>query len=141
MQQTPDFDPATLAALLPDLAVPDPLRAAASVGLPRPDRMDFSGEDVHDVANRNGRAALSDVHGTWLVTIVSGSLSSVFVTAGACCAAAVVIVRPPRRRAATKLRIATRTLRARSTPKRSRLGVFTRVEITPRLNNLLFHVA
>ena len=45
------------------------------VGLPRPDRMDFSGEDVHDVANRNGRAALSDVHGTWLVTIVSGSLS------------------------------------------------------------------
>lgn len=46
-----------------------------TVGLPRPDRMDFSGEDVHDVANRNGRAALSDVHGTWLVTIVSGSLS------------------------------------------------------------------
>lgn len=45
------------------------------VGLPRPDRMDFSGDDVHDVVNRNGRAALSDVHGTWLVAIVSGGLS------------------------------------------------------------------
>ncbi len=49
--------------------------ATVIVGMPRPDRKDFAGEDVHEVANRNGRAALSDVHGTWLVTIVSGGLS------------------------------------------------------------------
>lgn len=30
---------------------------------------------VRDVAARHGRAALSDIHGTWLVAIVSGSLS------------------------------------------------------------------
>ncbi|CAN3129751.1 PucR family transcriptional regulator [Mycobacterium sp. smrl_JER01] len=49
--------------------------ATVVVGLPRPDRMDFTGDDVHEVANRNGRAALSDVHGTWLVAVVSGGLS------------------------------------------------------------------
>ena len=49
--------------------------ATVLVGLPRPDRLDLASDDVHDVANRNGRAALSDVHGTWLVTIVSGGLS------------------------------------------------------------------
>jgi DNA-binding PucR family transcriptional regulator len=37
--------------------------------------MDLASEDVHDVVTQNGRAALSDVHGTWLVAIVSGSLS------------------------------------------------------------------
>jgi DNA-binding PucR family transcriptional regulator len=32
-------------------------------------------QDVRDVATRHGRAALTDVHGTWLVAIVSGHLS------------------------------------------------------------------
>jgi DNA-binding PucR family transcriptional regulator len=48
--------------------------ATVIVGLPQPDRVDLTSEDVHDVVARNGRAALSDVHGTWLVAIVSGSL-------------------------------------------------------------------
>jgi DNA-binding PucR family transcriptional regulator len=51
-------------------------QATVIVGLPRPDRSDFAGEDVHDVASRHGRAAMSDVHGTWLVAIVSGGLSA-----------------------------------------------------------------
>ena len=50
--------------------------ATVIVGLPHPDRNDVSGEDVHEVASRHGRAALSDVHGTWLVAIVSGALSA-----------------------------------------------------------------
>ncbi|WP_460358776.1 PucR family transcriptional regulator [Mycobacterium sp. ZZG] len=49
--------------------------ATVIVGMPRPDRMEFAGDDVRDVAARNGRAALSDVHGTWLVAVVSGGLS------------------------------------------------------------------
>ncbi len=49
--------------------------ATVLVGLPRPGRLDVPADDVHDVAKRNGRAALSDVHGTWLVTIVSGGVS------------------------------------------------------------------
>lgn len=49
--------------------------ATVIVGLPQPDRSDLAGEDVHDVVARHGRAALSDVHGTWLVAIVSGALS------------------------------------------------------------------
>lgn len=49
--------------------------ATVVVGMPRPDRIDFASEDVHDVVTRHGRAALSDVHGTWLVAIVSGGLS------------------------------------------------------------------
>ncbi|SOJ55963.1 hypothetical protein MSIMFB_03441 [Mycobacterium simulans] len=32
-------------------------------------------QDVRDIAVRHGRAALTDVHGTWLVAIVSGHLS------------------------------------------------------------------
>lgn len=32
-------------------------------------------QDVRDTAARHGRAALTDVHGTWLVAIVSGQLS------------------------------------------------------------------
>src|SRR6476646_4378368 len=48
--------------------------ATVIVGLPQPDRIDLASDDVHDVVNRNGRAALSDVHGTWLVAIVSGPL-------------------------------------------------------------------
>jgi DNA-binding PucR family transcriptional regulator len=49
--------------------------ATVIVGMPRPDRVDLASEDVHGILNRNGRAALSDVHGTWLVAIVSGPLS------------------------------------------------------------------
>src|SRR3984893_3429679 len=40
--------------------------ATVIVGMPRPGRTDVASEDVHDVVNRHGRAALSDVHGTWL---------------------------------------------------------------------------
>ncbi len=49
--------------------------ATVIVGIPQPDRIDLASDDVHDVVDRHGRAALSDVHGTWLVTIVSGPLS------------------------------------------------------------------
>ncbi|KUI01460.1 PucR family transcriptional regulator [Mycolicibacterium acapulense] len=49
--------------------------ATVIVGLPQPDRIDLASDDVHDVVRRNGRAALSDVHGTWLVAIVSGAIS------------------------------------------------------------------
>ena len=49
--------------------------ATVIVGLPQPDRIDLASDDVHDVVDRNGRAALSDVHGTWLVAIVSGPLA------------------------------------------------------------------
>src|SRR3954454_8431981 len=49
--------------------------ATVVVGIPQPDRIDLASDDVHDVVYRHGRAALSDVHGTWLVTIVSGQLS------------------------------------------------------------------
>lgn len=49
--------------------------ATVVVGLPRPDQLEVVSQDVHHVANRHGRTALSDVHGTWLVTIVSGALS------------------------------------------------------------------
>src|SRR5439155_501952 len=48
--------------------------ATVIVGLPQQGRSDLSSDDVHDVVARNGRAALSDVHGTWLVAIVSGAL-------------------------------------------------------------------
>jgi DNA-binding PucR family transcriptional regulator len=49
--------------------------ATVIVGLPQPDRTDLTSEDIHDVVKRHGRTALSDVHGTWLVAIVSGALS------------------------------------------------------------------
>ncbi|MEZ0338561.1 PucR family transcriptional regulator [Mycobacterium sp. pV006] len=49
--------------------------ATVIVGMPHPDRAEFAGDDVHDVANRHQRSALADVHGTWLVAIVSGGLS------------------------------------------------------------------
>jgi len=49
--------------------------ATVIVGLPRPDRIEQTGDDVHAAARKCGRAALSDVHGTWLVTIVTGGLS------------------------------------------------------------------
>jgi DNA-binding PucR family transcriptional regulator len=49
--------------------------ATVLVGFPKPGRADFASEDIHEIVNRNGRAALSDVHGTWLVAIVSGPLT------------------------------------------------------------------
>jgi DNA-binding PucR family transcriptional regulator len=49
--------------------------ATVVVGLPRPERIDFASDDVRDIAQRHGRAALSDVHGTWLIAIVSGPLA------------------------------------------------------------------
>jgi DNA-binding PucR family transcriptional regulator len=59
------------AALTWDATAP----ATVIVGLPKPDRVDFTSEDVHVVVSRHGRAALTDVHGAWLVAIVSGQLS------------------------------------------------------------------
>jgi len=49
--------------------------ATVVVRFPRPDRVDMATDDVHDIARRHGRAALSDVHGTWLVAIVSAPLT------------------------------------------------------------------
>ncbi|MBV9351357.1 MAG: PucR family transcriptional regulator, partial [Mycobacterium sp.] len=57
--------------------------ATVVVGTPAPARKGPDGreasekasQDVRDVAARHGRAALTDVHGTWLVAIVSGHLS------------------------------------------------------------------
>ena len=57
--------------------------ATVVVGTPAPDREGSNGldgsqrasQDVRDIAAQHGRAALTDVHGTWLVAIVSGQLS------------------------------------------------------------------
>ena len=49
--------------------------ATVVVGVPRPDRIDLATDDIRDIAHRHARAALSDVHGTWLVAIVSGALA------------------------------------------------------------------
>ncbi|GFG68075.1 hypothetical protein MKUB_55650 [Mycobacterium kubicae] len=56
--------------------------ATVVVGTPAPGRDGSNGQgserasqDVRDIAIRHGRAALTDVHGTWLVAIVSGHLS------------------------------------------------------------------
>jgi DNA-binding PucR family transcriptional regulator len=53
--------------------------ATVVVGTPAPGRGGVdsrrASQDVRDVATRHGRAALTDVHGTWLVAIVSGQLS------------------------------------------------------------------
>ena len=56
--------------------------ATVLVGLPQPARIEFASEDVHEIVTRHGRAALSDVHGTWLVAIVSGQLSPTDRTLG-----------------------------------------------------------
>lgn len=56
--------------------------ATVLVGFPQPARIEFASEDVHDIVTRHGRAALSDVHGTWLVAIVSGQLSPTDRTLG-----------------------------------------------------------
>jgi DNA-binding PucR family transcriptional regulator len=49
--------------------------ATVVVGIPPPDREDHASQDVRDIAARHGRAALTDVHGTYLVAIVSGQLT------------------------------------------------------------------
>jgi DNA-binding PucR family transcriptional regulator len=57
--------------------------ATVVVGTPAPGRdgsngqidSQFASQHVRDIATRHGRAALTDVHGTWLVAIVSGQLS------------------------------------------------------------------
>ncbi|CAN5586492.1 PucR family transcriptional regulator [soil metagenome] len=50
--------------------------ATVVVGTPPPGRAELASGDVRLVANRHGRAALTDVHGTWLIAIVSGHLSA-----------------------------------------------------------------
>jgi DNA-binding PucR family transcriptional regulator len=49
--------------------------ATVVVGAPAPDREIHASQEVRDIAARHGRAALTDVHGTWLVAIVSGQLT------------------------------------------------------------------
>ncbi|HYB36015.1 MAG TPA: PucR family transcriptional regulator [Mycobacterium sp.] len=49
--------------------------ATVVVGTPAPGRELYASQDVRDIAARHGRATLTDVHGTWLVAIVSGQLS------------------------------------------------------------------
>ena len=54
--------------------------ATVVVGTPAPGRdgsadSEQASQHVRDVAARHGRAALTDVHGTWLVAIVSGHVS------------------------------------------------------------------
>ena len=50
--------------------------ATVVVGTPPAERADLASEDIRDAANRHGRAALTDIHGTWLVAIVSGQLTA-----------------------------------------------------------------
>jgi DNA-binding PucR family transcriptional regulator len=49
--------------------------ATVVVGTPAPDRESNASQDLRDIAERHGRAALTDVHGTYLVAIVSGQLT------------------------------------------------------------------
>ncbi|MGV0993180.1 MAG: PucR family transcriptional regulator [Mycobacterium sp.] len=49
--------------------------ATVVVGTPPPGREDLAGESVREIAARHNRAALADVHGTWLIVIISGPLS------------------------------------------------------------------
>jgi DNA-binding PucR family transcriptional regulator len=49
--------------------------ATVVVGTPAPGRESDASQDVRDIATRHGRAALTDVHGTYLVAIVSGQLT------------------------------------------------------------------
>jgi len=45
------------------------------VGTPAPGRESHASQDVRDIATHHGCAALTDVHGTYLVAIVSGQLT------------------------------------------------------------------
>ena len=49
--------------------------ATVLVGTPPPGREELASEDLRDIALRHGRPALADVHGTWLIAIISGPLS------------------------------------------------------------------
>jgi DNA-binding PucR family transcriptional regulator len=49
--------------------------ATVIVGTPLPGREEQSGHDIREIALRHDRAVLADVHGTWLIAIVSGRLS------------------------------------------------------------------
>lgn len=49
--------------------------ATVVVGTPASGRELYASQDVRDIAGRHGRAALTDVHGTWLVAIVSGPIT------------------------------------------------------------------
>lgn len=49
--------------------------ATVVVGTPPPGREELAGEKVRDIAARHERAVLADIHGTWLIAIVSGTLS------------------------------------------------------------------
>ena len=49
--------------------------ATVVVGTPPPGREELAGEDVRAIATRHDRAALADVHGTWLIAIISGPLA------------------------------------------------------------------
>src|SRR6201992_113092 len=49
--------------------------ATVVVGTPAPDRENHASQDVRDIAALHGRAARTDVHGTYLVAIVSGQLA------------------------------------------------------------------
>ncbi|MBO0863636.1 MAG: PucR family transcriptional regulator [Mycobacterium sp.] len=49
--------------------------ATVVVGTPASGGELYASQEVRDIAVRHGRAALTDVHGTWLVAIVSGQLT------------------------------------------------------------------
>ena len=49
--------------------------ATVLVGTPPAGREETASEDVREIASRHDRAALADVHGTWLIAILSGPLS------------------------------------------------------------------
>jgi DNA-binding PucR family transcriptional regulator len=49
--------------------------ATVLVGTPPAGREETASEDVREIALRHDRAALADVHGTWLIAILSGPLS------------------------------------------------------------------
>lgn len=49
--------------------------ATVVVGTPPTGREELASEDIREIAVRHGRAALTDVHGTWLIAIVSGQLT------------------------------------------------------------------
>jgi len=49
--------------------------ATVLVGTPPAGREETASEDIREIALRHDRAALADVHGTWLIAILSGPLS------------------------------------------------------------------
>lgn len=49
--------------------------ATVVVGTPPAGREELASEDIREIAIRHGRSALADVHGTWLIGIISGRLA------------------------------------------------------------------